>query len=62
MSVDNVIRLMDVQGPPPQVIWLRPGNCSNAAMQELLSTTLARAMDHLPDGEPWVEIRPNQQS
>ena len=54
----DFIRLVEEQGPPPQVIWLRLGNCSNAALQEVLSTTLSRAMEHLRDGEPWVEIRP----
>jgi predicted nuclease of predicted toxin-antitoxin system len=44
------------------VIWLRLGNCSNAALQEVLATTLLRAIDHLREGEPWVEIRPNQKS
>jgi predicted nuclease of predicted toxin-antitoxin system len=58
----DFIRLLDEQGPPPQVIWLRLGNCSNTALQEVLATTLLRAMDHLRGGEPWVEIRPNQQS
>ena len=53
---------LDQQGPPAQVLWLRLGNCSNAALQEVLSTTLLRAMDHLRDGEPWVEIRPRQAS
>ena len=56
------IHLLDEQGPPAQVLWLRRGNCSNAALQEVLSTTLLRAMDHLRDGEPWVEIRPRQAS
>jgi predicted nuclease of predicted toxin-antitoxin system len=58
----DFIRLLDEQGPPPKVIWLRLGNCSNAALQEVLATTLLRAIDHLREGEPWVEIRPNQQS
>ncbi|MFZ9754369.1 MAG: DUF5615 family PIN-like protein [Cyanobium sp.] len=58
----DFIRLLEEQGPPPQVIWLRVGNCSNAALQEVLATTLQRAMDHLGEGEPWVEIRPNQPS
>jgi predicted nuclease of predicted toxin-antitoxin system len=56
----DFIRLLDEQGPPPQVIWLRLGNYSNAALQDVLSTTLARAMEHLRDGEPWIEIRPSQ--
>jgi len=29
-------------------------------LQKVLTTTLPRAMDHLREGEPWVEIRPNQ--
>ena len=58
----DFLHLLFEKGPPPQVIWLRLGNCSNAALQEVLSTTLLRAMDHLRDGEPWVEIRPRQAS
>jgi predicted nuclease of predicted toxin-antitoxin system len=58
----SFIGLLDEQGPPPQVLWMRLGNCSNAALQEVLSTILLRAMDHLRDGEPWVEIRPRQAS
>ncbi len=58
----DFIRLLEEQGPPPQVIWLRLGNCSNAALQEVLATTLLRARDHLGEGETWVEIRPNQPS
>ena len=46
----DFIRLLDEQGPPPQVIWLRLGNSSNAALQLLRS------------GEPWVEIRPQANS
>ena len=61
-AIFSFIHLLDEQGPPPQVLWLRLGNCSNAALQEVLSTTLLRAMDHLHDGEPWVEIRPRQAS
>ena len=56
----DFIRLLDEQGPTPQVIWLRLGYYSNAALQDVLSTTLARAMEHLRDGEPWIEIRPSQ--
>ena len=56
----DFMRLLDEQGPPPQVIWLRVGNCSNASLQKVLSTTLPRAMELLREGEPWVEIRPNQ--
>ena len=45
---------------PLQVIWLRVGNSSNAALQQLLTTTLAQALELLRNGEPWVEIRLRQ--
>ncbi|MFN4867057.1 MAG: DUF5615 family PIN-like protein [Cyanobium sp.] len=54
----DFIRLLDEQGPPPQVVWLRLGNSSNAALQQVLSTTLLQALELLRSGEPWVEIRP----
>ena len=54
----DFIRLLDEQGPPPQVIWLRLGNSSNAALQQVLTTTLPQALELLRSGEPWVEIWP----
>jgi predicted nuclease of predicted toxin-antitoxin system len=54
----DFIRLLDEQGPPPQVIWLRLGNSSNVALQRVLSMTLLQALELLRSGEPWVEIRP----
>lgn len=54
----DFIRLLDEQGSPPQVVWLRLGNSSNAALQQVLSTTLLQALELLRSGEPWVEIRP----
>ncbi len=54
----DFIRLLDEQGPPPQVIWLRVGNSSNEALRSVLSRTLPLARDLLLSGEPWVEIRP----
>lgn len=56
----DFIHLLDAQGPPPQVIWLRVGNCSNAALHQVLASTLPQATDLLASGEPWVEIRPSQ--
>lgn len=56
----DFIRLLDEQGPPPRVIWLRVGNCSNAALQGVLAGTLPAAVELLRGGEPWVEIRPRQ--
>ena len=54
----DFINLLEQNGPPPQVIWLRTGNSSNQGLQETLATTLAPALDLLRNGEPWVEIRP----
>lgn len=54
----DFIRLLDEQGPPPQMIWLRLGNSSNAALQQVLTTTVSQALELLRSGESWVEIRP----
>ena len=54
----DFIRLLDEQGSPPQVIWLRLGNSSNLVLQRVLSMTLLQALELLRSGEPWVEIRP----
>ncbi|MCP9803475.1 DUF5615 family PIN-like protein [Cyanobium sp. T1G-Tous] len=56
----DFIHLLDAQGPPPHVIWLRMGNCSNAELQQVLATTVPQAIDLLASGEPWAEIRPSQ--
>lgn len=43
-------------GAPPQVLWLRCGNTSNAALRELLSRELPAALARLAAGEPLVEL------
>ena len=43
-------------GPPPQVLWLRCGNTSNAALHELLTRDLPDALARLEAGEPLVEV------
>ena len=48
---------LDAQGPPPQVILLRLGNSSNAALQQVFVPFLLQALELLRSGEPWVEIR-----
>ena len=50
--VDLVSRL----GAPPQVLWIRCGNTSNAQMRVVLSRTLAAAVSLLRRGERLVEI------
>ena len=49
-------RLLDQQGPPPQVLWISLGNTSNARMREVLLRTFPRAIELLQAGEPLVEI------
>ena len=53
----DFITLLQADGPPPQVIWLRVGNSSNQALQNVLARTLTAAIQALETGEPWVEIR-----
>ena len=48
--------LVERLGPPPSVIWLSCGNTSNAALRDLLKTTLPRAMDLIGKGDKLVEI------
>lgn len=43
-------------GSPPQVLWLRCGNTSNAALRTLLTAELPTALARLTTGEPVVEI------
>jgi hypothetical protein len=39
---------------PVREMGLRLGNSSNAALQQVLSTTLLQALELLRSGEPWV--------
>ena len=43
-------------GPPPQVLWLRCGNTSNAALRLVLAKELPAAMIRLASGEPLIEL------
>lgn len=51
--VDLVTRL----GPPPQVMWLRCGNCSNEVLLGFLARVLPAAMELMRGGESCVELR-----
>jgi predicted nuclease of predicted toxin-antitoxin system len=52
----DFLNLLDQFGPPPTIVWLTCGNTSNAALKDLLSKTLIKAMDLLSSGEQMVEI------
>jgi predicted nuclease of predicted toxin-antitoxin system len=51
--VDLVTRL----GTPPQVLWIRIGNCGNEELRAFLSLTLRQALELLNQGEPVVELK-----
>jgi len=53
---DDFVRLLERHGPPPQIIWLRCGNTSNAYLRQLLGVTLPDVLAMLESGEPLVEI------
>ena len=48
--------LVERLGPPPQVLWITCGNTSNARLREILTKSLAAAIELLQLGEPLVEI------
>ena len=52
----DFVELVERLGPPPQVVWLRCGNTSNAALRRLLSAEWPQTMARLATGEALVEI------
>ncbi len=52
----DFVRLLELHGPPPQVLWVTLGNTSNSRMRNVLERTFSRALELLESGEPLVEI------
>jgi predicted nuclease of predicted toxin-antitoxin system len=52
----DFVELLLRHGPPPQILWLRSGNTSNARLKQLLSQALPAVLPMLESGEPLVEI------
>lgn len=52
----DFVDLLEQHGPPPQVIWLRSGNTSNARLKQLLTQALPEVLPMLDAGESLVEI------
>lgn len=52
----DFIELLRRHGPPPQVIWLRCGNTTNARLKQLLTQALPDVIPMLASGEALVEI------
>jgi predicted nuclease of predicted toxin-antitoxin system len=53
---EDFVELVNRLGAPPQVLWLRCGNMSNARLRPILSRTLPDALVLLREGETVVEI------
>ena len=43
-------------GSPPQIVWLRCGNTSNAALRRVLAREMPAAIIRLVAGEPMIEV------
>lgn len=52
----DFVELLDQLGPPPQLIWIRCGNTTNAQMRHILFQSFPKAISLLQEGEPLVEI------
>ncbi|HEV7591468.1 MAG TPA: DUF5615 family PIN-like protein [Longimicrobium sp.] len=52
----DFVELLRRHGPPPQIVWLRSGNTSNARLKQLLTQALPAVLSMLDEGEPLVEI------
>lgn len=57
MSKDSdFLDILKQFGSPPNLNWITCGNTSNAAMREILTSSLPKVMSLMSDGETIVEI------
>ena len=49
--------LVDLRGPPPQVVLVSCGNTSNAALEELFRRVFPDLRTTLENGEALIEVR-----
>jgi len=57
MSKDyDFVKLIELHGVPPQLIWITCGNTSNIRLCEILKSSLQQAVDLLNQQESIVEI------
>ena len=52
----DFVRLLDVHGPPPNVVLLTVGNTSNARLRVVLSALYLPARELIESGDALVEI------
>lgn len=57
MSKDyDFVKLIELHGAPPKLIWITCGNTSNGRLCEILKNTLQQAIDLLNQQENIIEI------
>ncbi|MCC7141605.1 MAG: DUF5615 family PIN-like protein [Candidatus Eisenbacteria bacterium] len=52
----DFVRLLEIHGAPPQVVWITCGNTSNSRLREVLLRSWPIAARLLEAGEPLVEV------
>ena len=52
----DFVTLVERRGPPPAVVWVTLGNCTNAALRERLEVVWPMAVELLAAGEAVVEV------
>jgi predicted nuclease of predicted toxin-antitoxin system len=52
----DFVELLERHGSPPKIIWLTCGNTSEAALKQILASTLPEAMRLLDAGDDLIEI------
>jgi predicted nuclease of predicted toxin-antitoxin system len=52
----DFVRLLERQGPPPQVVWITCGNSSNAVLTRLIAGSWSTISALLVAGEALVEL------
>lgn len=53
---DDFLRLLEQQGPPPQIVWVTLGNVRNAVLRETLRLVWPRVATLVAADEPLVEL------
>ena len=53
---DDFLRLLERQGPPPQVVWITLGNVQNARMPEVIEQHWPSVAAQIAEDEPLVEL------
>jgi hypothetical protein len=53
----DLLELSRRHGPPPQVVWIRSGNTSNAILRRSLNGMFPDVLRLLSEGEAIVELR-----